>query len=360
MKRMANAGVQPSNTGLDDRLPPVLSLFCGPGGLDLGFSGAGFEIAGAVDSSPAAIGTHQRNFPATSGAVGDLSSLSGDDLCDSVLKKMESGRPLGVIGGPPCQGFSRANTSSQADDPRNGLPFKYLELVRHLDSVHPVKFVVFENVLGLKDKKHLDTYQKIVDRLQTMEFETFENELCAFNFGVPQMRRRLLVVGIRAGSVAAPLKIEQRKGPRTVRDAIGHLPSPVFFRRGLRSDEIPLHPNHWTMQPKSKRFLQTPEEWSRAARSFRLLSWDSPSPTVAYGHREIHVHPSGTRRLSIYEAMLLQGFPPSYVLGGTFSEQVEQVSNAVPPPLALSIAEAVKQSLISPKIRSNRRKTPAP
>jgi len=88
-----------------------------------------------------------------------------------------------------------------------------------------------------------------------------------------------------------------------------------------------------------------PEKHAWDGRSFRRLDAGEPSPTVAYGHREIHVHPNGTRRLSIYEAMLLQGFPKKYVLLGPFSAQVEQVSNAVPPPLAYSLALAVRDSL---------------
>ena len=98
------------------------------------------------------------------------------------------------------------------------------------------------------------------------------------------------------------------------------------------------------MRPKSPRFYN-PEIEARVGRSFRRLNWDTASPTIAFGHREIHVHPSGIRRLSIYEAMLLQGFPEAFVLEGNLSEQVEQVSNAVPPPLARSIALAVTRAL---------------
>ena len=75
------------------------------------------------------------------------------------------------------------------------------------------------------------------------------------------------------------------------------------------------------------------------------LSWDKPSRTVAYGNREIHVHPSGLRRISIYEAMLLQGFPENFELKGNFSEQVTQISNAVPPPVSLAIAKSIKTFL---------------
>jgi DNA (cytosine-5)-methyltransferase 1 len=97
------------------------------------------------------------------------------------------------------------------------------------------------------------------------------------------------------------------------------------------------------MQPRSHRF-KTGEFGD--GRSFRKLNWNEPSPTVAYGHREIHVHPDGKRRLSIYEAMLLQGFPEKkFELAGTLSEQVTQVSNAVPPPVAGAIAKTIRATL---------------
>ena len=98
------------------------------------------------------------------------------------------------------------------------------------------------------------------------------------------------------------------------------------------------------MQPRSVRFR---EEYKPVvgARSFIKLGWDKPSRTVAYGHREIHIHPNGHRRLSIYEAMRLQGFPLEYQLTGTLSEQVTQISNAVPPPVAESIAKSLRTLL---------------
>ena len=117
----------------------------------------------------------------------------------------------------------------------------------------------------------------------------------------------------------------------------------MFFKRGIQGEDIPHHPNHWTMNPKSHRFSVT--EKLPTGRSFRQLNWDQPSHTVAYGHREIHVHPNGTRRLSIYEAMLLQGFNPDFRMLGNLSEQVTQVSNAVAPPVALALATSIKQLL---------------
>ncbi|HGO4958721.1 TPA: DNA cytosine methyltransferase, partial [Klebsiella pneumoniae] len=96
--------------------------------------------------------------------------------------------------------------------------------------------------------------------------------------------------------------------------------------------------------PKSMRF-KNPELLDNKTRSFRTISWDKPSPTIAYGNREIYVHPEKKRRLSIFESMLLQGFPKEFVLKGTLSQQVTQISNAVPPPMAKQIAASIKNSI---------------
>jgi DNA (cytosine-5)-methyltransferase 1 len=348
--RRVNHPVQPLlPTGLDANrltpLPAVVSLFSGAGGLDLGFQEAGFHVAVALDSSAAAIRTHKRNFPATASEVADLSLIQAEGVLSHVQKRIPKGARIGVIGGPPCQGFSRANTQSTTDDPRNAYPALYLNIVKKLQEEYEVEFVVFENVLGIRDKKHLPTYDSLVKQLDTAGFDITEDELCALDFGVPQNRRRILVCGVRKEQGYSMVRPRKRKGKQTVGEAIGILKAPVFFRRGLDPSTFPEHPNHWTMQPKSPRF-QNPDADTIDGRSFKRLRWEDASPTIAYGHREIHVHPNGLRRLSVFEALLLQGFPDHFVLEGNLSQQVEQVSNAVPPPLAQSIARAVARSLI--------------
>ena len=325
-------------------LPKIVSLFSGVGGLDLGFKEAGFSISVAIDASAAAIRTHQRNFPRTEGIVADLTALKPEGVVGRVREKIAPGAHIAVIGGPPCQGFSRANTCAQSNDPRNRLPRLYLDIVQALQRVYTLEFIVFENVLGIRDKKHSKTYQDLTEGITALGFEITEKELCSIDFGVPQMRRRVILSGMRAGQGYPPVAPRSRTGKKTVQEAIGDLASPAYFKRNLRVQDIPVHPNHWTMQPKSPKFAK-PESEAGDGRSFKRLDWNRASPTIAFGHREIHVHPDGRRRLSIYEAMLLQGFPSTFVLEGNLSEQVEQVSNAVPPPLARSIALAVKRSL---------------
>ncbi|RML85497.1 DNA cytosine methyltransferase [Pseudomonas savastanoi] len=319
--------------------PQIVSLFCGAGGLDLGFHEQGFQISLAIDISSAAIKTHKRNFPKTPSFSADLIKLGPEGVFNLVAENIPFGAKIGVIGGPPCQGFSRANTASYAKDPRNKLPNLYVQIVKKLQTQYQVEFVVFENVLGMRDKKHNQTYNTLIKRLSKLKFDITEKELCAIDFGVPQIRKRIILSALRKG-IYGPVTPLKKEGHTTIKPLLHLLPEPVYFKRSMVPSDIPYHVNHWTMTPKSVKFLN-PEAPLPASRSFRRLSWDKPSPTVAYGNREIHIHPNGRRRLSIFEAMLLQGFPETFVLEGNFSQQVEQVSNAVPPPMGSSIARAV-------------------
>jgi DNA (cytosine-5)-methyltransferase 1 len=328
-----------------DAVPKIVSLFSGAGGLDLGFRRADFPLTFAVDISPAAIQTHRRNFEATVSVAADLAELGPDGVLKHLETLLEQGESIGVIGGPPCQGFSRANTASAANDPRNKLPLLYLEIVEALQAKYTVEFVLFENVLGIRDAKHTITFRSILSKFREIGFIPDVNEYSALDYGVAQTRNRVIISGFRDAAVAQnfqPKKVVAMD--LTVRATIGTLPDPAFFARDLDKSAIPHHENHWTMRPVSKRF-SAPGGADRTGRSFRRLEWDKPSPTVAYGHREIHVHPEGHRRLSIYEAMLLQGFPSDFVIEGTLSSQVEQGSNAVPPPLAQSLDMAIKSAM---------------
>ncbi|TVT52292.1 DNA cytosine methyltransferase [Amycolatopsis rhizosphaerae] len=326
-------------------LPKIVSLFSGAGGLDLGFHHAGFPLVFAVDKSLAAILTHRRNFKKTSSIAVDLEELGPSGVMKHLDGILAPGESIGVIGGPPCQGFSRANTGSTANDPRNRLPLLYLQIVEALQVKYQVEFVLFENVLGIKDTKHTVVFRGILSKFREIGLTADVKEYSALDYGVAQTRNRVIISGFRDSEIGRKFQPKKTtKSDLTVRSVIGALPEPAYFSRGLERSDIPYHENHWTMRPISKRFSQ-PGGADRAGRSFRRLEWDKPSPTVAYGHREIHVHPDGRRRLSIYEAMLLQGFPSSFVLEGTLSAQVEQVSNAVPPPLAKALAVAIKSAM---------------
>lgn len=333
-----------------DKENVVISLFCGAGGLDLGFEQAGFRSLLAIDSNTAAVGSYNKNARYPVAVHKDISRTSPVDLVNA-FSEVPSTALRGIIGGPPCQGFSNGNVKANPKDPRNRLPFTYARLIGQINRETSVDFFVFENVTGLRRPKHASRWSRIKTEFRRAGFNLFEDEIDALHFGLPQVRRRVFLIGINK-QLHPDAQFEFPTGDsmnlKTLEDTIKGLPEPMFFNRGFKSSEMPFHPNHWTMNPRSSRF-----ETGRfnQSRSFRKLSWNQPSPTVAYGHREIHVHPDGQRRLSILEAMIIQGFPRNYVLCGTLSEQVTQVSNAVPPPVAQALALAIRNSIRSPDRR---------
>jgi DNA (cytosine-5)-methyltransferase 1 len=324
--------------------PTVISLFCGAGGLDLGFSESGFEVAIAADYNQDAVDTHNFNAKRKVAVRLDLAAITGADLAAHIQELSPGARPIGIIGGPPCQGFSRANTQRSHDDPRNDLARNYTKIINDLADNYPIEFFVFENVAGLLSEKNAEVLAELKTTL-SQKFDVFSTCLNAQHYGVPQSRERFFMVGLRKRENTTrnyEFPTPTTPTPLTVRHAIGELPEATYFQRALRPADIAHHPNHWTMRPLSRRFGP---DLVTNGRSLIRLAWDKPSRTVAYGHREIHVHPSGLRRLSIYEAMLLQGFPSTYTLSGTLSGQVTQVSNAVPPPLARAIADSIRTIL---------------
>ena len=327
-------------------LLPVISLFCGCGGLDLGFRGAGFEPILAIDKNEIACTTYEANHAGVRVLKQDLSTAPEGYVLERLGELPKMRNPVGVIGGPPCQAFSISNRNGSRDA-RANLPENYAAVLKELAAEFELDFFVFENVLGLRYKKHSGLFSAFKKLFASAGFSIFEGELDAQDFGVPQVRKRLFVVGFNEKKYPG-LEFEFPAGTakvkKTVQDAIGSLPKPKYFERGLSTADIPVHPNHWCMKPRSKKFFNGYlKEGDSKGRPFRVLPWDKPSWTVAYGHREVHIHPSGDRRLSVYEAMLLQGFPSNYTLLGTLSDQIRLVSDAVPPPLAKALGEAVQE-----------------
>ncbi|MFZ5768774.1 MAG: DNA cytosine methyltransferase [Bacillota bacterium] len=311
-----------------------ISLFCGPGGLDEGFKQEGFTAVYAADIDPVAVETHRMNHPEAQAEVCDLSRVSGHALAVKVEARLGGHKLLGVVGGPPCQGFSVMNAGSSADDPRNRLPFHYARILKVLNKHFHLDFFVFENVPGLLHARHRPSFDLALHYFSRAGFNVSWQKLNALDYGVAQERIRVFVVGVNK-DLRFKFQFPAGQGPRrTVRDAIGSLPPP----------NKEFHPNHWGLRPKSSKFsLIQPGDDRR--KSFKRLAWDRPSPTVAYGHNEVHIHPEQNRRLTVLEAMLLQGFPLTYVLTGSISAQNRLVSEAVPPPVAASIAKALREQL---------------
>lgn len=318
----------------------LLSLFCGAGGLDSGFEEAGYTIGLAYDKRSEAVASYNFNRPLSSaGKVVDITTL---DLTQLDYDFGGAFRPTGVIGGPPCQSFSKANSGRSLNDPRAKLVEVFVSLALKLHNRDPLNFIVMENVPELIGADDGQLLQEQKERLTAAGFYVSTEVLNAADFGVPQNRRRMFLVALNRQCYRSPWTKPAATVSKiaTVSDAIGTLPAPVYFERPVLVSDY--HPNHWCMKPKSPRFFnETLIPGYTAGRCFKTLSWHKPSLAVSYGNREVHVHPSGTRRLSVHEAMLLQGFPESYVLHGTLSSQITQVSEAVPPPMARVVAKSV-------------------
>ena len=343
------AEVRETGSGIgEDGAWPVLSLFSGAGGLDLGFKHGGFRPGLAVDIDPAAVETYSWNQPDTHVAQLDIAQNNPDDLVDLWISENGDEAPAGVIGGPPCQAFSASNVHQKRRDPRRKLLINYANVLEAFNRRLGLDFFVFENVLGLTQGRHRWRYLQFKRLCKAAGFSVREKVVNAGRFGIPQNRKRIMAIGINRerypGVVLDPP--EGDKQPTPARVALDGLPEPAFCHRDLDPVKVPHHPNHVAMVPKSKKFTNGMlEPGDHRGRSFRVLSWDRPSYTVAYGHREVHVHPNMHRRLSIYEAMRLQGFPDSYELKGTFSQQVQLISDALPPPLGKGVAVAISKGL---------------
>ena len=327
---------------------PVLSLFSGAGGLDYGFRLAGFRPALAIDISQAAIATYKRNHPGTAAVCLDLATADPSEILGLWENNANGLEPIGIIGGPPCQAFSSSNVHQTRNDPRRKLLWNYARIVKAFTARYGTDFFAMENVPALLQKKHRPVFDEFKAMLET-EFKISEEILEAWTFGVPQHRKRLVAVGVskkRHPSTTLRLSDGDCEVPPPIENVLGDLPEPIFCRPKRDPEDVPYHRNHVAMVPRSKRFRDgsLPAGNSKGL-SFKVLAWGAPSYTVAYGNNEIHVHPGCHRRLSIYEAMRLQGFPHAYWLEGTFPEQVRMVSNAVPPPLAEGIATMIARAL---------------
>jgi DNA (cytosine-5)-methyltransferase 1 len=335
----------------------VLSIFCGAGGLDLGFESVGFSPQMAIDVNPAAIATYSHNRSKATALKLDLAKASPRDLVELWKKNVGASGPVGLVGGPPCQAYSVSNVYQKKNDPRYGLLQRYVKILEAFNAAFGLSFFVFENVPGLLRKRHRRRYALFKTACAKAGFIIQEKIIDAGNFGIPQRRRRLLVVGLSKAKVLADTFSipEGNTIPSPIDVALRDLPEPAFFSRHLLKKDIPFHPNHLTMVPKSTKFGDGKlRAGTKTGRSFRVLKWGEPSWTVAYGHREIHIHPGCHRRLSVFEAMLIQGFPKTYELCGTLSQQISLISDTVPPPVGAAIAGALCEAL---KLKARRRRT---
>ncbi len=298
----------------------VVSLFSGAGGLDLGFSMAGHDIIWANDSYEDAVRTYQKNI-GDHIILGDIHDISVSDIPDCDI----------VIGGFPCQGFSVANMKRHVGDERNEL---YKQLIRIIQAKRP-KFFLAENVKGIINLGKGEVFKMILSDFNAMGYHVQYKVLNAADYGVPQIRQRVIIVGVRDD-----IKWEYRYPLSThSKDGTDHLPQWVSVSEALSDIPDPDEDNDIPNHTYSKYKLNI-----NGYIGHRLLDPDKPAPTVTArgdnrGGVVILPHPNGKRRMSCRELASVQSFPVNYKFEGNNSSVYRQIGNAVPPLLAYAVAK---------------------
>jgi DNA (cytosine-5)-methyltransferase 1 len=387
--------------------PVAIDLFAGVGGFSLGIEQAGFDVAIAVEKDPIHAAVYGFNFPQTHVLCADVSELTGthiqkalQDWCDRQKRPVRvSDRDRMdidlVFGGPPCQGFSVMG-KRQVCDKRNLLVFEFCRLIKELQP----RYFLMENVPGLG----LNKYQDLLNRLQ-YEFTAAGYEITqpiqvlnAVNFGVPQQRQRLFILGNQVGVKPLTYPQPQLQSPSefcTVRDAIADLPNLDDFTQLQTLDWVELtlpqlkllqalampyveklrniitdpfnfaHPRQWnpfllTSSKRTqhnlasiKRFNQTPPGQLEAISRLQRLDWGKPCYTLRAGtgyDRGSYtsprpIHPKYPRVISVREAARLHSFPDWFRFHVTKWHGFRQVGNAVPPRLGRVLGDQIIAAL---------------
>jgi len=341
----------------------VLDLFAGCGGLSFGFGNAGFEVVAGVDNDVNSLRTFQSNHVAAKALNLDLlTSLHGE------ITRLK-GKIAVVVGGPPCQGFSISGKRDPLD-PRNILYQSYVEVVQ---SLNPMAFVM-ENVPNMKSIDGGILLNSAIRDFESLGYSVSSKILLASDFGVPQNRKRLFVVGVRSGldfSFPEPTV----KGPSnrvTTSEAISDLPEfgvsdgtnyaipPKSQYQKTMRDKSDAIWNHVTtkhsdkttsiisMVPDGGNYKDLPAEFRETRKvniAWTRYSGVRPSLTIDTGHRH-HFHYKYNRIPTVRESARLQSFPDHFIFQGSKTSQYRQVGNAVPPMLAEAVALQVLRALI--------------
>lgn len=356
----------------------ALSLFMGAMGLDLGLEAAGFRVVGAVDSNPRAVKTIARNRPHVRALARRLEDVPTGELLE--LVGADVGAVTVVSGGPSCQSFSTAGQRRSLGDPRGTL---FREFVRVVTESKP-RFFVMENVRGIlsaairhrplaergpgkpmlePDECYGSAFLSILGELQATGYSLFFDLLNAADYGAPQRRERLLIIGSRDGERVVFPKPTHAKEPAggqspwvTLREALAGLddPEPVFSPLPpLKRDVMALVPEggNWRDLPVGRQreaLGRAFQSWGGRTGFYRRLGWDQPTPALTTrpdSKATMLCHPDELRPLSIREYARVQQFPDDWVFEGSVAQQYEQIGNAVPVGLGRVAGEAIRLAL---------------
>lgn len=330
-------------------------MFSGCGGMSLGFSRQGYEIAAAVDNWKDALFTFDKNHVGAKTILTDLGNFRPSEI-------MASAGPVdAVIGGPPCQGFSISGKRNP-DDPRNRL---YKGFVKTVSYFKPRAFVL-ENVPNLVSMAAGQIKDLILKDFTGLGYDVKYKVLLASDYGVPQNRRRVFFVGVRGKNAfefpvptAARVTCSQALSDlpeESVPDGGAYVTPPeskyqAASRRGcvkIYNHQATVHEEKTVstiaLVPDGGNYKDLPSHLRNTRRvniAWTRYSSDKPSYTIDTGHRH-HFHYKYNRIPTVRESARLQSFPDSFIFYGTRTSQYKQVGNAVPPLMAEKMAAALK------------------
>jgi DNA (cytosine-5)-methyltransferase 1 len=347
-----------------------IEVFAGAGGMSHGAQATGVQVRSAIEINKAACATFSANHPHTDVINSDVAMIER-------IEVGERNAPVILFGGPPCQGFSTSNQRTRNKDNQNN--WLFLEFFRISDLLTP-DWIVIENVAGIMHTANGDFLSHIASQLYDRGYEFTYGLLQAAEHAVPQRRQRFFLVARKGQSVKPLDSIPKISGELTVRDAIsdlpllkngdaqGHLPyrniSASSYANSLRGKleeceghlvtrNAPHIVERYPYIPSGGNWSNIPEHLMGSYKDrtrchsgiYHRLSEDRPSIVLGNFRKNMLIHPTQDRGLSIREAARIQSFPDNYKFFGSIGFQQQQVGNAVPPRLAEAVFSFVMEQV---------------
>lgn len=321
-----------------------VSVFSGGGGLDLGLSLAGFGIRYACDEEEYYCDTLKLNFSECFVDIKDIKGITAKSICEVIGET-----PIELLsGGSPCQAFSILGNRRSFNDERGRLVFEFIRLIEELV---PNVFI-FENVPGILTLNKGSDWVLLRSRFESTGYKLYQKVLNAADFGIPQIRKRLFVIGFRKAinfDFPTPTHRNPAQDPNLLEHGL-----PEWLPAKLALENISNLLNH-DIRPHGDRVQTRYELVPQGGRDpidhTNRIHSDKPAGTVLVGSKagggRPHIHPYLPRHITAREAARLQSFPDWYVFQGTQTAQYRQVGNAVPPLLGYAVGEAIRQALNS-------------
>ena len=332
-----------SNSTKKTAIGAAIDLCCGLGGLSIAAQRCGIEPILGLDINNAALKTYLSAFPGASIIEGDISEQSILDQSRAVATKNNSDKvPLYIFSGPPCQGFSVAGPRDPLD-PRNRVITAVSKAIVNLQP----EAAIIENVPSILSPRNSKRLASVLNPLFKGGYSVLRIILNAQTYGVPQRRRRafLIITRKKISEVEFRKNLTKYQKPEiTVEEAFKGLGRPPVRLKNRQKARLVVGTpsNHIAMrhskEVRAKIAALGPGE---GPLSYRRLRLDKPAQTLISGHRAPPAHPTQARSITVREAARLQGFPDEFQIYGNFGVQLQQVTNAVPPPLAESVIRAL-------------------